>query len=98
MKTTKIQKEKIELAKKNDFQRTLRLSRVSSDTTSFSAKVDSITVELFRYEVDKFNESNPYNKIRVGKVIEELLYNWTIDLTSINREEEARSRNKGGDA
>jgi len=97
MKITKIQKEKIEQSRNNEFQRTLRLSRINSDKISFSAKVDSLTVDLFRHEINIFNEKNPSNKIRVGIVIEEILDNWTRDLRSLNREEAVKNRVQEGE-
>ena len=94
-KITAKQQEKIDNAKRQKLDRTIRAASTSSDTATFSCKVDSYTVERFKDGIDKFNEKNPTKKIKIGKLVEQLLWDFTQELKEINAEEEQQELDLG---
>jgi hypothetical protein len=77
-----------QLAKAEKLQETLILSRSSSSTTTFSAKVDTYKLDVFKDSIEEYNTQNPEQKLKIGKVIENLMYDFYKEMKILNKKDE----------
>lgn len=87
-KISKKQQEKLDQVKQEKFQNTVRMASDVTQTETFSCKVGSATKLLFIEEIKKYNEKNPHQKLKIGKVLDQLMYDFYKDLKVLNTDEE----------
>ena len=55
-------------------------------STTFSTKVDAFTLEYFKKEVEKYNENNPSQKLKMKNLMDQILFDYAQRLKMLNEE------------
>ena len=87
-KFTEFQQTKIAEAKQDKLQNVLYRASGRTETKTFSCKVDSTTLAIFKGEIEKFNDNNPDKKLKIGKIMDEIMYDFYKELRILNSNEE----------